>query len=101
MLPKSDGALYVFYDFETTQTTRYSETAKEHVQNLVCIQQFCSLCERVDDCERDCKLSGIRKHTFWDDPVGDLLTHLCEQRPRVKQIIAIPRMQRRLIYISY
>ena len=29
------------------------------------------------------------KHTFWDDPVGDLLSYLCEPRPWVKQIIAI------------
>jgi hypothetical protein len=26
---------------------------------------------------------------FWDDPVGDLLSYLCEPRPWVKQIIAI------------
>ena len=31
VLPSSDGVLYVFYDFETTQNTRFSETAKEHV----------------------------------------------------------------------
>ena len=42
VLPSSDGVLYVFYDFETTQNTRYSDTAKERVLNLVCIQQFCS-----------------------------------------------------------
>jgi hypothetical protein len=27
--------LYVFYDFETTQNKRYSDTAKFHVPNLV------------------------------------------------------------------
>jgi hypothetical protein len=39
----SDGVLYVFYDFETTQNTRYSDgVATLHVPNLVCLQQFCS-----------------------------------------------------------
>jgi hypothetical protein len=32
----SDGVLYVFYDFETTQNTTL------HVPKLVCLQQFCS-----------------------------------------------------------
>ena len=89
VLPSSDGVLYVFYDFETTQNTRYSEKAKVHVPNLVCIQQFCSRCDSVDDCEQKCEQCGIRKHSFWDDPVGDLLSYLCESRPWVRQIIAI------------
>ena len=38
VLPPSDGVLYVFYDFETMQNTRYSDTAKVHIPNLVCIQ---------------------------------------------------------------
>jgi hypothetical protein len=51
-LPPSDGVLYVFYNFETTQNTRYSHDATLHVPNLVCMQQFCSQCEVVeaDDC---------------------------------------------------
>ena len=52
VLPSSDGVLYVFYDFETTQNTRYSETAKEHVPYLACIQQFCSRFEGIDECEQ-------------------------------------------------
>ena len=47
VLPSSDGILFVFYDFETTQKTRYSVTAKEHVPNLVCLQEFCSRCEAM------------------------------------------------------
>ena len=38
VLPPSEGVLYVFYNFETTQNTRYSDTGKVHVHNLVCIQ---------------------------------------------------------------
>ena len=76
VLPSSDGVLYVFYDFETTQNTRYSDTAKERVLNLVCIQQFCSRCEGIETCERECERCGVRKHAFWEDPVGDLLAYL-------------------------
>jgi len=36
----SDKVLYVFYDFETTQNTKYSDKATLHVPDLVCVQQF-------------------------------------------------------------
>ena len=85
----SDGVLYVFYVFETTQNTRYSDTAKVHVSNLVCIQQFCSRCESVEDVRHECEQCGKRKHSFWEDPVGDMLSYLCEPRPWFKQIIAL------------
>jgi hypothetical protein len=39
-LPRSDNVLFVFYDFETTQDTKFSENATEHIPNLVCVQQF-------------------------------------------------------------
>jgi hypothetical protein len=29
------------------------------------------------------------KHLFWDDPVGDLLSYLCETRPLVSKVVAI------------
>ena len=34
VLPSSDEVLYVVYDFETTQNTRYSDRAEVHVPNL-------------------------------------------------------------------
>jgi len=38
MLPSAgDKVLYVFYDFETTQNTRYSEKTTLHVPDLVCV----------------------------------------------------------------
>ena len=80
-LPASDGVLYVYYDFETTQNTKYSDRATLHVPNLVCMQQFCPRCENVEDAKRDCVQCGKRKHSFWDDPVGDMLTYLCKPRP--------------------
>ena len=70
-LPKSDDVLFVFYDFETTQDTRISDSATLHVPNLVCLQQFCSRCEMQTDIDTDCERCGRRRHWFWEDPVGD------------------------------
>jgi hypothetical protein len=87
--PPSDGVLYVVYDFETTQNTRYLDgDATLHVPNLVCFQQFCSQCEDVED-GGECQRCGVRKHSFWADPVGDLLTYLCKPRPWLRKIVAI------------
>ena len=36
----SEHVLYVFYDFETTQDTKRSNTTNENVPNLGCLQQF-------------------------------------------------------------
>jgi hypothetical protein len=85
----ADNVLYIFYDFETTQNKSYSDTAKEHVPNLVCVQQFCARCERIDDCGIDCDRCGRRSHSFWNDPVGDLYTYLCEPLPWASKIVAI------------
>ena len=88
MPANADKVLYVFYDFETTQNKRHSDTAKSHVPKLVCVQQFCASCEDMEDgvhFER----CGRRKHTFCDDPVADLLTYLCEPRPRTTKIVLI------------
>jgi hypothetical protein len=35
-LPRSDDVLFVFYDFETTQDTKFVDMATLHVPNLVC-----------------------------------------------------------------
>jgi len=37
--------LYVFYDFEITPYTKYSDKATPHVSDLVCVQQLCLQCE--------------------------------------------------------
>jgi len=68
-LPASDGVFFIFYDFETTKHTRYSEKATVHVPNLVFVQQFCSKCENVEDIEQHCVWYGKIKHSFWKDPV--------------------------------
>jgi hypothetical protein len=74
-----DKVLYVFYDFENTQNTRCSDKATLHIPNLVCVQQFCSTCENEEE-DGDCKRCGKKNHSFWDDPVGELLLYLCEHR---------------------
>ena len=53
-VPSADNVLFVFYDFETTQDTKISETAKLHEPILVCLQQFCTACEMQDDYSQDC-----------------------------------------------
>jgi hypothetical protein len=89
VLPASDRILYVFYDFETTQNSSYSDKATLHVPNLVCLQQFCLRCEGIADIERDCEQCGKRKHSFWDDPAGDMLSYLCEPQPWVSKIVVV------------
>jgi len=84
----SDKVLYVFYDFETTQTTKYSDKATLHVPELVCVQQFCSQCEDAEDCG-ECVRCGQRKHLFWEDPVEELLLYLRQARPWANKIVAI------------
>jgi hypothetical protein len=78
----------LFSDFETTQYTKFSGNATEHIPNLVCVQQFCSVCE-MQDIEKDCERCGKRCHSFFDDPVGGLLSYLCEHRPWCNKVIAI------------
>jgi len=72
-VPGADNVLFVFYDFETPQNTKISETAKLHVHILICLQQFCTSCEMQDDYEQDCAQCGKRQHSFFEDPVGYLL----------------------------
>jgi len=89
-VPSVDNVLFVFFDFETSQDTKISETAKLHVPILVCLQQFCTACEMQDkDDERDCARCGKRRYSFFEDPVGDLLSYLYKPRPWCKKVVAI------------
>ena len=87
--PGADDILFVFYDFETTQDTKIKESAKLHVPILVCLQQFCTACEMRDEDEEDCARCGKRRHSFFEDSVGHLLSYLCESRPWCKKVVAI------------
>jgi len=88
-LPSADDVLFVFYDFQTLQDTEINESAKLHVPILVCLQQFCTACEKQDEDEGDCARCGKRRHSFFEDPVGYLLSYLCEPRPWCKKFVAI------------
>jgi len=63
-MPKSDNVLFVFYDFETTQDTKFSDSSSELIPNLVCLQQFCAHCEMQPDISVDCERCGKRRHSF-------------------------------------
>jgi len=85
--PAGDKVLYVFYDFEISQNIEYADEAKLHETNHICVQQFCSCYEEVEGvC--DCVRCGTRKHSFWQDHVGELLSYLTEQRAWANKIIA-------------
>ena len=96
-LPRTDNVLFVFYDFETTQYTKVTESATLLVPNLVCLQQFCTHCEMLPHIDEDCGRCGRRKHSFWDDPIGDLLSYLCEPRPWVSNVVAIAQTRKLLL----
>jgi len=85
----ADNVLYVFYDFETTQNKTYSDMAKAKLPNLVCVQQFCARCELMEEVSKDCERCVRRRHSFLNDPVGDLFTYLCEPRHWANIIVAI------------
>jgi hypothetical protein len=76
-LPCSADVLFVFYDFQTTQDTKASDLATVHIPNLVCLQQFCSLCEM----QADINIDAVRGSIPSLKTVGDLLVYLCESRP--------------------
>ena len=89
-LPPANGkVLYVFYDFETIQNTEYTDFDMLHVLNIVCVQYFSSRYEEGEDLEGDCVRRGKKKHSFWQDYVGDLLTYLTEPRPWTNKFFAI------------
>ena len=49
--------------------------------------QFSACCKHLED--GDSVRIGKRKHSFWNIPVGDMLTYLCEPRPWANKIVAI------------
>jgi hypothetical protein len=89
VVPRSDDVFFVVYDFETTQDTKFVSVATLHAPNLVCLQQFCTQCEQQPDIDVDCLRCGKRRHSFFEYPVGDLLTYLCKPRRWCNKIIAI------------
>jgi hypothetical protein len=68
---------------------KFSQCTSEHIPRLVCLQQFCSQCENETDIIVDCVRCGKRRHSFFYDPVGDLLTYLCKIRAWCDKLIAV------------
>jgi hypothetical protein len=55
-MPSSDKVLYAFYDFETTQNTKLTESSTVHVPNKAYLQQFCTLCEAEPNINKNCEV---------------------------------------------
>ena len=64
------------------------------VSKLVCLEQVCTQCEMSADIDEVCQRRGMRKHSFLDEPIGDLLSYLCELRLWVSKIVAIAHIAR-------
>jgi hypothetical protein len=88
-LRRSNNVLFVFYDFETTQDKKNSESATEHEPNLFCLQQFCSQWENESDINVDFQRCVKRKHLFFDDPLVELLTYLCRPRTWCAKVVSV------------
>ena len=73
--PRSDRVLFLFYNVETTHNAKCTDTSFKHVPNLLCVQKFSAVCE--DDADMDVKYQrcGKKKHSFWTDRFGDLISY--------------------------
>jgi len=80
---------YLYFMTLKRHKTLLTESSTVHIHNLVCLQHFCKVCEKEPDIYVDCVRCGRRRHAFWDDPMGDLLTYLCKERSWCKKVIAI------------
>ena len=63
-------------------------TKRKHTCITSFVYNLCARCEDVEG-DVDCLRCGKKRHSFWDDPVGDLLTYLCEHRPWSTKIVVI------------
>ena len=86
---RSEKVLILFYDFETTQNTRSTDTSFEQVPNIVCVQKFCAKCEEDADVNVDCQRYGKRRYSLWTDPVGDIISYTIKSRPWADRIVDI------------
>ena len=53
------------------------------------LQKSMYLTSSACNCSIDCDRCGRRRPSFWNAPVGDLLTYLCEPRSWASKIVAI------------
>jgi hypothetical protein len=90
----SEKFMYVFFDTECTQDLQKRDGSFEHVPNLICAQQMCSKCVKMDDMNVDCEQCGPRTHVFWQDPVGKFIDYLRLSRSFADKIYVISHTSR-------
>ena len=88
VLPPSDGVLYYSKTLKPRKILRIPKLLRSVFRTWFPYSSSARGTKALMT-KRGCERCGIREQTFWDDPVGDLQTYLCEPRPSVKQIIAI------------
>lgn len=81
--------LFVFFDTECTLNTNVSEKDSDgtlHICNLIIAHSQCIECINIDDINIMCRMCGIRKHIFIENPVQSFFEFLCLPRKHFKSI---------------
>lgn len=86
--PKLDETVFVFYDFETIQSSQSSSDTKVHIPNLCVLQQVCDKCMDEDKLVF-CKTCGYRQTVIDQDIIPTFMRHIFDLRKKFKSIIAI------------
>lgn len=89
--PKN-GALYIFYDFECTQSKPLNNdaTKKEHEVILCVAHQACDKCRDDDNINTACSFCGKREHIFWgENIIDDFMNYLGEINDKFTRVIII------------
>lgn len=89
---RSEKILYVFYDFESTQSESYSEIdgASLHKANLCAAQQTCDSCSDSDDISIPCVSCGPRQFTFESENcVESFMQYLTKINRKFNKVIVI------------
>lgn len=66
---RKNGDLYIFYDFESTQTKKIGDTKFEHEAVLCVAHQACDKCRNEADVNLECVNCNKREHIFFKDNV--------------------------------
>lgn len=93
--PKSkrkNGDLYIFYDFESTQTKKIDNdnTKFEHEVVLCVAHQACDKCRNVPDVNLNCENCGKREQIFFrDDVVHNFMVYLGDINGKFTRLIIL------------
>lgn len=86
--PPRNRAVFMFYDFETTQNKLHAHFVRAHAESSVRPADL-PVWEDDADVDVDCRRCGKRKESFWTDPVGDLISYVFKSRPWADRFVAI------------